>query len=446
MEVREVSAQYTHGLDRFRDTELGLLPADWSVSTVGAEFSIQLGKMLDAKKNEGIQKPFIGNRSVQWGRIELNDIGTVPMTDKDLKKYRLRRGDLLVCEGGEVGRAAIWRDELPECYYQKALHRLRPRKAYSPELLVSVLKYLADEGALSNFVTQTSIAHLPKDKFETVPIPLPATKREQDEIAKALRDTDALIESLEQLIAKKRLIKQGAMQELLTGKRRVSGLSGVGRRNSESIFSDLPADWEEKPLSSVLAPLRAGTSVNSVERPIGGRSHKAILKTSCVAQGDFKPDQKKWIHPKDLHRVQLSVRRGAILISRMNTPDLVGECGYVDQEYPDLFLPDRLWEAAAQTSVRCNTFWLSKVLSSVEARNFMKLVATGTSGSMKNISKAALLSMVVPWPDPDEQDSMANLFRDMDHEIESVSKRLGKLRLLKQAMTRELLTGRIRLV
>jgi type I restriction enzyme S subunit len=109
----------------FKQSEVGLIPEDWGVATVGDEFSIQLGKMLDSEKNVGVPKPFLGNRAVQWGRIDLSDIGVVKLTPSDLQRFRLRDGDLLVCEGGEIGRAAIWRQLIEECYYQKALHRLR---------------------------------------------------------------------------------------------------------------------------------------------------------------------------------------------------------------------------------------------------------------------------------------------------------------------------------
>ena len=91
----------------YKQTEVGVIPKDWLVSTVGAEFSIQLGKMLDAEKNVGVPKPFLGNRSVQWGRIDLTDIGEIKLTSSDLQRFRLREGDLLVCEGGEIGRSAI---------------------------------------------------------------------------------------------------------------------------------------------------------------------------------------------------------------------------------------------------------------------------------------------------------------------------------------------------
>ena len=205
----------------YKQTEVGVIPEDWEVSTVGDEFSIQLGKMLDSEKNIGVPKPFLGNRAVQWGRIDLNDIGAIKLTPSDLQRFRLRFGDLLVCEGGEIGRCAIWYGPIDECYYQKALHRLRPKRGYNVTLLLNVLQRLASSGFLLNFVTQTSIAHLSKEKLEIVPIPLPSSKAEQAAIAAILSDMDAEISALEAKLTKARQIKQGMMQELLTGRIRL---------------------------------------------------------------------------------------------------------------------------------------------------------------------------------------------------------------------------------
>src|SRR5438132_11926651 len=108
--------------------------------------------------------------------------------------------------------------------------------------MLNVLQRFASTGFLTNFVTQTSIAHLPKDKFEKVPIPLPPTKAEQAAIAETLSDADALIESLEQLIAKKRQIKQGAMQELLTGKKRLPEFIQGEQSYRTTKFGMMPID------------------------------------------------------------------------------------------------------------------------------------------------------------------------------------------------------------
>ena len=227
----------TNGME-YKRTEAGVIPEDWRVSSVGAEFAIQLGKMLDAAKNVGITKPYLGNRSVQWGRIVLDDIATVPMTPSDLQSFRLKRGDLLVCEGGEIGRAAIWNDPIPECYYQKALHRLRPTDGYNVYLMMFLLQLWTSSDYLANYVTQTSIAHLPKDKLEQIPLPIP-TPDEQHAIAEVLSDVDGLLESLESLIAKKQAIKQATMQQLLTGKMRLPRFCGMWERMALGQISDI---------------------------------------------------------------------------------------------------------------------------------------------------------------------------------------------------------------
>jgi type I restriction enzyme, S subunit len=135
----------------YKQTEVGVIPEDWDVSTVGLEFEIQLGKMLDAEKNVGVPKPYLGNKAVQWDRIDISDLPMVPMTRADIEKFRLRKGDLLVCEGGEVGRAALWNAPIDECYYQKALHRLRPLRGFDSRLMVPLLQEWSGRGLLANF-------------------------------------------------------------------------------------------------------------------------------------------------------------------------------------------------------------------------------------------------------------------------------------------------------
>src|SRR5215208_5132633 len=119
----------------YKQTELGVIPDDWELSTVGREYEIELGKMLDSEKNVGVLKPYLGNRAIQWNRIDISDLPRVRMSKSDIERFRLRKGDLLVCEGGEVGRAAIWDAPIDECYYQKALHRLRPLRGFNCQFM-----------------------------------------------------------------------------------------------------------------------------------------------------------------------------------------------------------------------------------------------------------------------------------------------------------------------
>ena len=128
-----------------------------------------------AKQQKGKHKrSYLRNVNVQWNKINITNLAQMDFDRNDRKRYRLKYGDVLICEGGEVGRAAIWKDELPECYFQKALHRARPNpKLAQPEFIVLLLYSLAQLGGLIDFTSQVTIAHLTGVKLKTIEFPLP---------------------------------------------------------------------------------------------------------------------------------------------------------------------------------------------------------------------------------------------------------------------------------
>jgi len=106
---------------------LGEIPAHWTIAPLFSRYNVSLGKMLDEKRITGrYSKPYIRNVDVQWDSINVDNLPVMDFFPHETFRYILKQDDLLVCEGGEVGRTAMWRDELSECYYQKAVHRLRP--------------------------------------------------------------------------------------------------------------------------------------------------------------------------------------------------------------------------------------------------------------------------------------------------------------------------------
>ena len=106
---------------------IGEVPINWDVSALRHRYSQCLGKMLDSKRNTGNnQLPYLRNTDVQWDRINADDLPTMEITRHEYDRYTVQTGDLLVCEGGEVGRCALWSGNLTKCGFQKALHRLRP--------------------------------------------------------------------------------------------------------------------------------------------------------------------------------------------------------------------------------------------------------------------------------------------------------------------------------
>ncbi len=219
----ELRPPQTEAPQLYRKSPVGWIPNAWELSKVGTEFEIQLGKMLDAEKNTGALKPYIGNKAVQWDRIDLGEVQYVRLAKSDILRFRLQRGDLLVCEGGDVGRAAIWEDELAECYYQKALHRLRPIRGFRPRLMLELLRYLMSKDALSEYVSRTSIAHLTQEKLAAVPLPTPNVE-EQDRIVAMLSAAKGREEAEEASLLQHRQVKAGLMDDLLTGRVRVTPL------------------------------------------------------------------------------------------------------------------------------------------------------------------------------------------------------------------------------
>jgi restriction endonuclease S subunit len=130
----------------------------------------------------------------------------------------------------------------------------------------------------------------------------------------------------------------------------------------------------------------------------------------------------------------------------MNTIELVGECGYVDADYPSRYIPDRIWMTRFRPSSRISARWLAYLLATDAAREKLRGIASGTSGSMKNISKSAFLGMTFQVPSLSEQAAITAVLSDMDAELAALEGLREKTRALKQAMVQELLTGKTRLV
>jgi type I restriction enzyme, S subunit len=214
-----------------------------------------------------------------------------------------------------------------------------------------------------------------------------------------------------------------------------------GYKNTE--VGVIPNDWEVHSLKDEIDQLEAGVSVNSINDDSSISAYdQVILKTSSVYSGVFYPNEAKRILPKDIPRARLNPRQDSIIISRMNTPELVGECGYVSNTLPNHFIPDRLWMTKFKKGSNTNVKWLSYVISHPKYKRAIKEIATGTSGSMKNISKSGLLAVKVPYPSIFEQTAIATALSDTDVLISRLEKLIAKKRAIKQGAMQELLKPR----
>ena len=206
----------------------------------------------------------------------------------------------------------------------------------------------------------------------------------------------------------------------------------------------LPDRWHIIPLNQVIRTLQAGVSVNSLDEEVQDLKQIGILKTSSVTTGRFDPRENKMVVQKDICRVKTPVQGDRIILSRMNTPCLVGANAYVPQDYPNLFLPDRLWSLEPQGDFIC-MHWLSFVLGSSEYRQKLSELATGTSNSMKNISKDAVMALEIPYPPLPEQRRIAEFLGTWDEAIEKLERLIAAKKKRLNWIRANILTGKVRL-
>jgi type I restriction enzyme S subunit len=193
--------------------------------------------------------------------------------------------------------------------------------------------------------------------------------------------------------------------------------------------------WAHVSLAECVTSVRAGVSVNSEDRPhVAGEV--GVLKTSSISGGAFKADEHKAVLAGDRLRVTEPVLGGSILFSRMNTPLLVGEACYVESDHPTLFLPDRLWQIRTEPS-RVDARWLAYVLQSAGVSSAIKALATGTSGSMKNIAKRSLLELSILLPPLVEQRRIAEVVNTLEAKVRATERLAEKLHLLKVGLSQE---------
>lgn len=186
----------------------------------------------------------------------------------------------------------------------------------------------------------------------------------------------------------------------------------------------------------------SGVSVNSEDRPVLDTSEFGVLKTSAVIGGQFIEYENKKVVNQDLNRVKTPLQHGMILVSRMNTPALVGEVAFVNKSYPHLFLPDRLW--AIKTKHNCNPKWLTYALISPRIRYEIKSNATGTSGSMKNISQPSFLGISICIPSFEEQTKIADFLSAVDEKIRLLKEKHALLQQYKKGVMQKLFSQEIR--
>jgi type I restriction enzyme S subunit len=254
---------------------LGGVPSHWTVAALAYRYTVELGKMLDGKAITGSHlAPYLRNSDVQWGVINTTDLPTMDFAPDERERFRLRHGDLLACEGGDVGRCAVWTDTA-ECYYQKALHRLRPKRPTEDSALFLrwLLESAAKRGCFTANEAKATIAHLPAETFRRYRFPFPPIDEQRAIVTFLDRETskiDALVAEQERLIELLEEKRQALITHAVTkgidpsAALRDSGCEWIGQCSS---------DW-------VVTPIRFVARLESGHTP--SRSHPEYWEDCTV--------------------------------------------------------------------------------------------------------------------------------------------------------------------
>jgi type I restriction enzyme S subunit len=407
----------------FRKTEIGVVPTDWSVRPLGSCASFRtgpFGSLLHRADyvEDGI--PVINPMHI----IDRKLVPTSSMTITEsaarrLSPFRLAAGDVVIGRRGEMGRCACVQPANSGWLCGTGSMIVTCFSTLNSDFLQRVLSSHRTIIAIENASVGTTMVNLNTNTLSRLLIQIPPTLAEQEAIAAALSDADGLIESLEKLIAKKRQIKHGTMQELLTGRRRLPGFRGK---------------WETKRLGELASHSKSG--IIPVAFPSRQFTHFSLPafdagQTPVVEEGRLIGSNK------------LVVSSNAVLLSKLNpriprvwAPSVVPNDSVCSTEFLVLMPRDGIDRA-----------FFALVCRSPAVCIQMELHAIGTTGSHQRINPAQALEISVQVPSThDEQRAIAAILSDMDAELSGLETKLTKARQVKHGMMQELLTGRTRLI
>ena len=414
----------------YKQTEVGIIPEDWGVRPFQSLAHIERGKFTARPRNDpkyyGGEIPFIQTGDVTNSRGWIRTYSQT-LNPEGLKVSKLfPRGTLFLTIAANIGDVGLasFATACPD-----SLVSITPVRGIDKHWLAHELG--KRKPLFENLASHNAQLNISLEKLKPYLLPVP-TLAEQEAIAEALSDADALIESLEQLLAKKRQIKKGAMQELLTGAKRLPGFRG---------------EWELRTFGDLFEYHPTATNSRSDFVPEGD--------TFCVHYGDIHTRFHNHldfgvVKPPRIDRSRCSnaalLKNGDwVMADASEDHEGVGKAVEIQGLHTDITAVAGLHTLLLREKKPTFSLGFKGHLGNLRSlHQQLRRVATGMK--VFGVSKAALKGIEIPVPPPQEQGSIAAILSDMDAEITALEAKLSKARQIKQGMMQELLTGRIRLV
>lgn len=416
----------------YKHAEVGVIPEEWSRTTirgiasnarnaiVGGPFGSDL--VSSDYVEQGVPVIRGQNMSGQW--VSGNFAFVTPAKAKSLQANLAHPGDIVFTQRGTLGQVSLVPERPFESYLvsQSQMKLSLNREAADPLFFFYVFTSEEQQKLIRGGTIQTGVPHVNLGILRDIPVQLPPL-HEQRVIARALRDIDALLDALTQFITKKRDLKQTAMQQLLSGKRRLPGFTG---------------QWRNCLLSDVATPSK-GKGIRKDEVVADG--------LPCVRYGEIYTRHQDYIRgfysfiPADVAKKSELLRRGDLLFAGSGeTAEEIGKCvAFLSDEEAYAGSDIVIFRPISENPMYLGYLMNETAIASQKAR-------LGHGDAVVHISARNLGRLEVRLPSIDEQTAIAAVLSDMDAEIAALEQRRDKTRKLKQSMMQELLTGRIRLV
>jgi type I restriction enzyme S subunit len=390
---------------RYKQTDVGVIPTDWEIHTIGDSLHLVNGRAFKPQDWKDSGLPIVRIQNLNDDESPFN-YWQGPVEDR----HRIEAGDLLFAWSGTTGTsfgARVWNG--PTAVLNQHIFKVVPdHRKLTLRYALLVLRSVQEHIVKRAHGFKASFVHVKKSDLVGVQLPLPPTKAEQEAIAEALSDAEAFIEALEQLLAKKRQLKQGAMQQLLTGKKRLPGFTG---------------DWDVKPLGE-LAGIVMGQSPSSAHYNYKGDGLPLI-------QGNADISDRQTIKRVFTTEVTKRGRSGDILMS-VRAP-----VGQISRATFDVCLGRGVCALAHSTDFLYHALIVKEPTWAT--------LSKGSTFDSVNSTDVRAFEVEIPTEESDRT-AIADILSDMDAEIGALEAKLIKARQVKVGMRQELLTGNIRLV
>ncbi|MCX6937882.1 MAG: restriction endonuclease subunit S [Verrucomicrobia bacterium] len=382
------------------------MSAPWPTTTIGDLFDIGAGKSVTpASRGQEPKRPFLRTSNVLWGRFDLTDVDTMFFTDAEFAAKNLRSGDLLVCEGGDIGRAAVWQGQFDECSFQNHLHRLRPKRPdISPEFYQFALEGgITLFGLIEGVGNRTTIPNLSRNRLAELAVPLPPID-EQRKIAAVLGKVQAAVAVEGDLVRVARELKQAALRQLFT-----RGLRNESQK--QTTIGPVPESWEVVPFSKFVT----------------------LQRGADLIKGDFREGTVPVIGATRIigyHDIA-NVRGPGVTVVRSGSS--AGKA---------MFIPTDFWAHNVVLYVKDfqgnDPSFTSHWINLIDLTRFRAGVAVPT------LNRNSFENEPVPLPAPAEQREIAAMLATLDAKIAHHEARQALLRELFRTLLDDLLTARRR--